>query len=74
MPKVINLPLTEKTISELKTGDNVLLNGVIYVARDAAHKRLIEALDNGQPLPFDLKGQTIYYMGPAPAKPGTVLV
>jgi fumarate hydratase subunit beta len=73
MPEVINLPLSEKTISELKTGDNVLLNGVIYVARDAAHKRIIEALEKGQPLPFDLKGQTIYYMGPAPAKPGTVI-
>ena len=73
MPKVINLPLTEKVITELKAGDNVLLNGVIYVARDAAHKRITEALDKGQPLPFDLKGQTIYYMGPAPAKPGNVI-
>lgn len=73
MPKIINLPLTEKIISELKTGDNVLLNGVIYTARDAAHKRMIESLDRGQPLPFELKGQTIYYMGPTPAMPGNVI-
>ena len=73
MPKTINLPLTDKVIAELKTGDNVLLNGVIYAARDAAHKRIIEALDEGQPLPFDLKGQTIYYMGPTPAKPGQAI-
>ncbi len=73
MPKTINLPLKDKVIAELKTGDNVLLNGVIYAARDAAHKRIIEALDEGQPLPFELKGQTIYYMGPTPAKPGQAI-
>ena len=73
MPKIINLPLTDKAIAELKAGDNVLLNGVIYVARDTAHKRILEALDKGQPLPFDIVGQTIYYMGPAPAKPGNVI-
>jgi fumarate hydratase subunit beta len=48
----------------------VLLSGVLYVARDAAHKRMLEALDRGEPLPFDIRGQTIYYMGPSPAKPG----
>jgi len=47
-----------------------LLTGVIYVGRDAAHKRMVEALDQGKPLPFDIKGQTIYYMGPSPARPG----
>jgi fumarate hydratase subunit beta len=73
MPKHIKLPLTDKTIAELKTGDNVLLRGVIYVARDAAHKKIVEAFDKGQPLPFDIKGQTIYYMGPAPARPGNVI-
>jgi fumarate hydratase subunit beta len=73
MPKNIILPLTDKIIEKLKTGDDVLLNGVIYVARDAAHKRMIEALGNGRPLPFDIKGQTIYYMGPTPAKPGKVI-
>ena len=73
MPKNIKLPLTEKVLAELRAGDNVLLSGVIYTARDAAHKRIVEALDKGQPLPFDIAGQTIYYMGPAPAKPGKVI-
>ena len=49
------------------------MNGVIYAARDAAHKRIVEALENGKPLPFELKGQTIYYMGPTPARPGQVI-
>ena len=70
MVKRVTLPLTDETLKELKAGDNVLLNGVIYVGRDAAHKRMVEALDQGKPLPFDIKGQTIYYMGPSPAKPG----
>jgi len=73
MPKTINLPLTDKVIAELKTGENVLLNGIIYTARDAAHKRIVEALEKGKPLPFELKGQTIYYMGPTPARPGQVI-
>ena len=50
-----------------------MLVGVIYVARDAAHKRMVEALDQGNPLPFDIKGATIYYMGPTPARPGKVI-
>ena len=66
----IKAPLDEETIKKLKAGDQVFITGVIYVGRDAAHKRLVEALDQGKPLPFDIKGQTIYYMGPAPAKPG----
>lgn len=70
MVKKIQLPLTEKTLSELKAGDNLLLSGVLYVARDAAHKRMVEALQKGEPLPFDIKGQTLYYMGPSPAPPG----
>jgi len=70
MAKKVTLPLTDETLEELKAGDNVLLTGVIYVARDAAHKRMVEALDQDKPLPFDIKGQTIYYMGPSPAKPG----
>jgi fumarate hydratase subunit beta len=69
----IALPLTEKIVKRLKAGDDLLLSGVLYVARDAAHKRMIEALDRGQPLPFDVKGQTIYYMGPSPARPGRVI-
>ncbi len=73
MLKRIRLPLTDEIIKDLHAGDNLLLTGVIYVARDAAHKRLIEALDKGWPLPFDIKGQTIYYMGPSPARPGQVI-
>ena len=70
MTKKITLPLTESILEDLKAGDNVQLNGIIYVARDAAHKRIVEALDQGKTLPFDLKGQTIFFMGPSPARPG----
>ncbi len=70
MAKKVTLPLTDETLKDLKAGDNILLTGVIYVGRDAAHKRIVEALDQGKPLPFDIKGQTIYFMGPSPAKPG----
>ena len=73
MAKKVKLPLTDKTLKDLKAGDNILLTGVMYVARDAAHKRMIEALDQGKPLPFDIKGQTVYYMGPSPARPGQVI-
>ncbi len=66
----IKAPLDDETIKKLRAGDQLFITGVIYVGRDSAHKRLIEALDEGKPLPFDLKGQTIYYMGPSPAKPG----
>ena len=70
MAKKVTLPLTDEILKDLKAGDNLLLTGVMYVARDAAHKRLVEALDKGKPLPFDIKEQTIYFMGPSPAKPG----
>jgi len=70
MTKKVTLPLTEETLKDLRAGDNVLLTGIIYVGRDAAHKRMIEALDRGEQLPFDIKGQTIYFMGPTPARPG----
>jgi fumarate hydratase subunit beta len=73
MLKKVQLPLTDETIRDLHAGDNVLLTGVMYVARDAAHKRLVETMDKGQPLPFEIKGQTIYYMGPSPAKPGQAI-
>ena len=73
MVKEITLPLTEEVIRNLKAGDEVLLYGIIYTARDAAHKRMIEALDKGQGLPFDIRGQIIYFMGPSPAKPGQVI-
>ena len=70
MAKRITLPLSEEALKDLRAGDDVLLNGTIYVGRDAAHKRMIEALDRGEELPFDIKGQTIYFMGPTPARPG----
>jgi len=70
MGKRITLPLTDEVVQSLKAGDKVLLNGVIYAGRDSAHKRMIEALDKGQDLPFDVQGQAIYYMGPTPARPG----
>lgn len=73
MLKNITLPLTDEIIKDLHAGDNVMLSGVLYVGRDVAHKRLVEALDKGVALPFDIKGQTIYYMGPSPAKPGQVI-
>jgi len=73
MVKKITLPLTDETLKELKTGDNISLTGVMYAARDAAHKRMIEALEQGKPLPFDIKGQIIYYMGPSPARPGQTI-
>jgi fumarate hydratase subunit beta len=73
MPKNISLPLTEEIIAGLKTGDKVLLSGTLYVARDAAHSRMFEALERGEPLPFDIKSQTIYYMGPSPAPPGRAI-
>jgi fumarate hydratase subunit beta len=60
-------------VEKLKAGDKVLLNGVIYTGRDAAHKRLFDLLKEGKPLPVDLKGQVIYYVGPAPAKPGQAI-
>ena len=73
MAKKVKLPLTEEVLKDLKAGDNILLTGVMYVARDAAHKRMIEALDQGKALPFDIEGQTVYYMGPSPARPGQVI-
>jgi fumarate hydratase subunit beta len=73
MTKRIVLPLTDDILKDLKAGDNLLLSGTLYVARDAAHKRMVEALDKGQPLSFDIKGATIYYMGPSPARPGRVI-
>jgi len=66
----LTTPLTDEMIEELHAGDKVTISGTIYVGRDAAHKRMVAALDADEPLPFDPKGQIIYYMGPAPAKPG----
>ncbi len=72
-PIKIRGPLTESDVRKLKAGDRVLISGVVFTARDAAHKRLVEALQAGQKLPFELEGQTIYYVGPCPAKPGQAL-
>ena len=66
-------PIDEKIRKKLCAGDSISLSGVIYTARDSAHKLLFEALAAGAPLPFDLRGQTIYYMGPTPARPGQVI-
>lgn len=69
----IQAPLTKEMVQTLKAGDVVQLTGVIYTARDAAHKRLIELIENNQPLPFDLMDSVIYYVGPTPEKPGMVI-
>lgn len=69
----LTTPLTEKMVQSLKAGDQVLLSGVIYSGRDAAHKRLVEALDHNEPLPFDLQDAVIYFVGPAPAAPGEII-
>lgn len=70
MDKYITTPITEETTADLKSGDYVYISGTIYVARDAAHKRMIEALDRGEELPIDIRDATIYYMGPSPAREG----
>lgn len=66
----VETPLTHEVVESLKTGDPVLINGVLYAARDAAHKRMAESIRKEEPLPFDLSGQIIYYVGPTPPKPG----
>ncbi len=66
----LETPLTDADVTPLRIGDRVLLSGVVYTARDAAHKRLVDLMDHDQPLPFDLRGAVIYYVGPAPAPPG----
>ena len=66
----LQTPLTDKALEKLRIGDKVLISGTMYTARDAAHKRLVELVKSGRELPFDIKGQIIYYVGPAPAKPG----
>jgi len=66
-------PFSSETIEKLKAGTAVLVSGIIYTARDAAHKRLVETMAKGEQLPMELKGQTIYYMGPSPARPGRVI-
>lgn len=69
----VELPLSDNVLETLRAGDELLLTGVMYVGRDAAHKRLIEALQAGEPLPVDLRGQVIYFMGPTPAREGKAI-
>ena len=69
----INTPLTHEDAKKLKAGDSCLISGVIYTARDAAHKRLCELVAKGEPLPLDIKDAVIYFVGPTPAKPGQVI-
>jgi fumarate hydratase subunit beta len=71
--KVISAPFTDEIVTSLRSGDKVFINGVIYTGRDAAHKRLAELLEKGKELPVDLRGQAMYYVGPAPAKPGQAI-
>ena len=66
----LTTPCTAQDLAPLKAGDTVLLSGVVYTARDQAHKRMLEALDRGEKLPFDLEGSAIYYVGPTPPPPG----
>ncbi len=66
----LTTPLTDSDVEGLRIGQKILLNGVIYTGRDAAHRRLMDLILQGQPLPFDLRGQVIYYVGPSPARPG----
>ena len=73
MKKKITVPFTEEQALALHAGDSVLISGVIYTARDAAHKRLVALLDKGEPLPCDLSDQIIYYVGPPPPRPGGVI-
>ena len=69
----IQLPMSAETAGTLRAGDSVLLSGVVYTARDAAHKRLCTLAAEGKPLPFDVNGAVIYFVGPTPAKPGQVI-
>ena len=70
MDKYINAPISDEDAKSLHSGDYVYITGTIYTARDAAHKRMAEALSAGQPLPIDMKNNVIYYMGPSPAREG----
>ena len=72
-PIRLTTPLTQDKVRSLHIGDRVLISGTIYAARDAAHKRMVETLDRGEPLPVDLRGAVVYYVGPSPAKPGQVI-
>ena len=73
MQYVLKTPLSKQDLAPLKAGDTVLLSGVVYTARDAAHARMMELLDKGEPLPFPIEGAAIYYVGPTPERPGCAI-
>lgn len=73
MQHKLTTPVTREDMAPLKAGDTVLLSGVVYTARDAAHKRMMELLDKGEPLPFPVEGSALYYVGPTPERPGEVI-
>ena len=73
MERTIQAPFTKETAESLKAGDYIYIDGIIYTARDAAHKRMIETLDEGKKLPVEIKDMVIYYMGPSPAREGRVI-
>lgn len=70
---VLSAPVSDEDLMPLKAGDRVFIKGKVYTGRDAAHKRMVEALERNEPLPFDLKGQIIYYVGPSPTKPNQAI-
>ncbi len=70
---MLSTPLSDQDVEKLRMGDRVLFDGVVYTARDAAHRRLVDLIKEGKELPFDLSGQVIYYVGPSPARPGHVI-
>ena len=69
----VSAPLDDETVSKLRSGDKILIDGVVYTGRDAAHKRLVDLIESGDALPFDVAGQIIYFVGPTPARPGRVV-
>jgi len=71
-PIRLKTPLSDEDVESLKIGDRVLISGIVYTGRDAAHKRLFDLLREGKDLPFNIKGQVIYYVGPTPSKPGQI--
>ena len=73
MEKNVKLPLSDDEIMDINAGDKLYLTGYIYTARDAAHKKMVETMENGDKLPFNIKGECIYYAGPCPEKPGEVI-
>ena len=68
--RIVHAPFSNEDIQSFKAGDMLYISGTVYTARDAAHKRLVEMIDQGEPMPFNFEGQAVYYAGPAPAKPG----